>query len=118
MIQALYEGLNHKYFRASTLGLHQFHICWLQGTQNASSYQIQKGVTEQEEPNVPCYFGLQAAWNLPGGSRGTACPSVEAKQLAGNNPEASQQLTGLSNEGLASCSPWSCPALLGSDGQR
>lgn len=73
--------------------------------------QIQKEGTEEEELNVPCYFGLQTLWNLPGGSRGTVCP-VEVKQLVGNNPEASQQLTGLSRE-LTSCSPWSCPCSAG-----
>lgn len=74
--------------------------------------QMQKEVTKEEEPNVPCYFGLQTVWNLPGGSRDTVCP-VEVKQLVGNDSEAIQQLTQLSNEGLTGCSPWSCPGFAG-----
>lgn len=71
---------------------------------------ILEQIQEEVEPNVPCYFGLQTVWNLPGGSRGTVCPSVEVKQLVGNNPAASPQL---SNEELTGCSPWSCPSAAG-----
>ena len=115
MIQTLREGTNHKYFKALTPGLHQFHIGWLQGTQNACFIleQMQKQVTEEEDPNVSCFPGVQTVWNLPGGSRGSVCPSVEVKQLVGNDPEATQQLTLPSNEELTSCSPWSCPCTAG-----
>lgn len=32
--------------------------------------QIQKEATEEEEPYVSCYPGLQAVWNLSGGPKG------------------------------------------------
>lgn len=75
--------------------------------------QMHREVTEEEEPNVPCYPGLQAVWNLPGGPRGTVCSSVEVRYLVGNDPEATQRVTLLSNVELTSCSPWSCHSSAG-----
>lgn len=75
--------------------------------------QMDKEVTEEEEPNVPCYPGLQAVWNLPGGPRGTVCSSVEVRHLVRNDPEATQQVTLLSNEKPTSCSPWTCHSSTG-----
>ena len=111
MIQSLQEGTNHKYFKALALGLSQFHICWLQGTHNAS----------------PC-----ATANAEGSNRGRralllwtsnylepprwaleVCPSVEVRQLMRDDPEANQQFSLLSNEELTSCSLCSCPSSAG-----
>lgn len=72
MIHSLQRRTNHKYFRALTLGLSQFHTCWSEGTPNASSFpeQMQEGARKEEQPSVPCYPGLQAVRTLPGGPEG------------------------------------------------
>lgn len=68
MIQSQQEGINHKYFRALTLGLSFMYVgCKGLMVPVPKLEQRQKEATEEEEPYVTCSSELQTIWNLPGG---------------------------------------------------